>query len=316
MALTYLDIVNTAILESKLTLDPLTAGNFSDPPRTRLYNDIKRWVNVAYKELLLRRNEAFSRSERAIISVLPRLQISGLNYTPSIGDVLQGATSAVQFTVMGVHSAEDVDNSNTLEFTLSVEFASFTPPQYMVLGEQVDRMSPTFEEGVGYVKGAGYIDFRQEVPGLNYVVEDSIAMELTPNATMLTPVELVSWDYMLPEQLAVPWTNESPSLMYKNRQGTYGLWPHINRPTRISFSYVRTLPQLAEWDDVPSELPEDYHDLIVWKTVAEIADFNSDTRMFARANKHVENYLNWQDRDEMPAAFFDLYRFDGNYGSY
>lgn len=313
---TYLDIVNNVILESKATLDPLTAANFDNPPRTRLYNDIKRWVNVAYKELLMRRNEAFSRSERAIVYVWPRLQISGLNYTPSIGDVLKGQTSGVMFTVMGVHTAEDVDNSNTLEFTLSVSFLSTTPPQYMVLGEQVTRMSPVYETDVGHVKGAGYIDFKQEVSGLAYVDDDSIAIEMTSNATMLTPVRMVPWDSMLPEQLAVPWTNESPSLMYKNRQGTYGLWPHINRQTRISFSYVRTLPQLVEWDDEPTELPPDYSDLIMWKAVAELADFDSNTRLFARANKHIEFYLNTQERDEMPTVFLDLYRFDGNSGSY
>lgn len=316
MSLNFLEIVNNVILESKTTLDPLTAANFDDPPRTRLYNDIKRWINVAYKELLLRRNEAFSRSERAVLSVLPRLQISGLSYTPAVDDVLQGAISGVQFTVKGVHTAEDVDNSATLEFTLSVEFASFTPPQYMILGETVDRMSPTYEAGVGYVKGAGYIDFKQEVAGLAYVDEDSMAIEMTPNATTLTPVRLMPCDYMLPEQLAVPWTNQSPALMYKNRQGTYGIWPHINRPTRIAFSYVRTLPQLAEWDDVPSELPSDYHDMLVWKAVVELADFDNNTRLFARANKHLETYIGWQERDEMPAVVVDLYRFDGNGGSY
>lgn len=316
MSLTYLEIVNNAILEGKVTLDPLTSANFADPPRTRLYNDIKRWVNIAYKELLMRRNEAFSRSERAIITVYPRLQLSGLTYVPSVNDVLEGATSGVRFTVIGVHTAEDVDNSADVERTVSVEFSTTTPPQYLILGEVVDRISPAAATSVGIVKGAGYFDLRQEVDGLNYVVENSLAIEMTEDATMLTPVRMVSWDYMLPEQLAVPWTNASPSLMYKNRQGTYGLWPHINRPTRLAFSYVRTLPSLTDWDDIPSELPEDYHDLIMWKTVAELADFNNDTRLFARANKHVENYLNWQERDEMPKVFLDLYRFDANSGRY
>lgn len=316
MALTFLEIVNTAIMEGKVTLDPLTSANFADPPRTRLYNDIKRWVNVAYKELLLRRNEAFSRSERAIVVVYPRLQLNDLAYIPSIGDVLEGATSGVRFSVLDVHTAEDVDNSATIERTVSVDFTSTTPPQYLILGERIDRISPSPAADVGEIKGAGYIDFKQEVPGLAYVVDDSLTIEATENATMLTPVRMVNWDYMLPEQLAVPWTNASPSLMYKNRQGTYGLWPHINRPTRISFSYIRSIPQLSAWDDIPVELPADYHDLIVWKTVVELADFNNDTRLFARANKHVETYLSWQERDEMPKVFMDLYRFDGNSGAY
>src|SRR5688572_9729936 len=97
---TFLELVNGAISEAKATLDPLTSANFADPPRTMLYNKFKEWVNRAYKELLLDRNEWFFQKERTVTSIGPRIHVVAKNvsYVPLVGDTLRGQTS--QFDVV------------------------------------------------------------------------------------------------------------------------------------------------------------------------------------------------------------------------
>ena len=74
--LTYLYLVNTTLAEAKITLDPLTEANFADPPRTAMYNNVKRWVNEDLLALLTTRNEWFTRKERAVVEIYPRLQLA------------------------------------------------------------------------------------------------------------------------------------------------------------------------------------------------------------------------------------------------
>lgn len=306
---TYLEIVNDAIAESKLTLDPLVAGNFDSPPRTRLYDDIKRWVNVAYKELLMRRPEQFSRIERTTIVARPRLQLAGLSYTPSVGDVMQGQEGEVRWTVLAIKSAEDVDNSSDLEFTLEVEFHTSDDPRNLVLGESVDRVSPAPATDVGVLKGPGFIDFREEVAGLDSVLPYTVTLQYSNGSEQFYPLTYYGTGTSYPFDLRYPWNGTHPAAFYRNNQGTYSFHPYLREPVRIHFSYNRSMPRLVEWDDIPSEIPEDYDDLLVWKTVAEIADFNNDSKLFARARKHVEDYTNWLDRDGKPQVTLDLYRF-------
>lgn len=317
MALTYLDIVNMAIGEAKLTLDPLTSSDFASPPRTRLYDDIKRWVNVAYRDALARRKELFSRVERATIYTWPRLQVSGLTYVPSVDDVLESQDSGIRFTVKRRTSAEADENSSEIEYTLEVEFDSaYAPPQYLRIGEVLDRISPSPATDVGYVKGQGYIKLQDEVPGLLYPKEDTFMLASTDPSYGQAPLPLPVWSIQDHEDTVVGWSDAYPTYLCKTPQGTYRLNQYTNKQVKLSFMFTKKMPELVDYDDVPTELPEHFHELLVWKTVVEIADFNNDQRLFARANKRVESFTNWQDRDELPSPFLDVYRFDGHTGSY
>lgn len=317
MALTYLDIVNRAIGEAKLTLDPLTSSDFANPPRTRLYDDIKRWVNVAYRDTLARRKELFSRVERATIYTWPRIQVSGLTYIPSVDDVLESADSETRFTVKRRTTAEDDENSSEVEYTLEVEFdTAYTPAEYLRIGESLHRVSPSPALNVGYVKGQGYIKLQDEVPGLLYPKEDTFTLSSMDPSYGQAPLPIPVWGIQEPEDSVIGWSAGYPTCLYKTPQGTYRLNQYTNKLLKLSFSYTKKMPELVDYDDIPTELPEHFHELLVWKTVVEIADFNGDTRLFARANKRVESFTNWQDRDELPSPFLDVYRFDGHTGSY
>ena len=75
---TYLALVNDVIDESKITLDPLTSLNFASPPRTLMYNRIKKWVKESYEEIIDERPEWYFTQKRTIVTVGPRLHLAGI----------------------------------------------------------------------------------------------------------------------------------------------------------------------------------------------------------------------------------------------
>lgn len=312
---TFLEIVNDAIAESKVTLDPLTSADFANPPRTIMYNNFKRWVNIAYKEALLRRNELYSRKERALVRVWPRIHVTGLTYLPVAGDVWVAQNSGVTIEVKGVHIFEDVEDDATVERTLSVEFLNGTSPNNLQMGEAFDITSPSVATGVGTYKGAGFYRFEDLVTNLSEIDMDTVRVYNEESVETGYPVAAVNWEAWDPNYSYYPWVSGVPMYITKNRQGAYMLYPMIQEDVQLSFYFSKKIPRLVDYDDVPVELPEDYDDYLMWRAVEEYADYNADTRIYARAHKHVEQYINWLDRDHKPLPSMDLYRFDagGNY---
>lgn len=302
---TFIQIVNEAVDEAKVSVDPLTSGNFASPPRTQMYDRFKRWVNVAYRELLMDRKEWQFRNERATVSVWPRLHLSGLTYVPSVGDVLETDSSGVRFTVKAVHSHEDVEQDTTVEHTVSVEFAVPEQRSNLILRENINRISPTAATNVGYVKGWGTYDFRPMVPYLESININSVTLHQTvANATtsgaQAYPVTPVTREQWLPEYDSYPWNGEFPNYIVQTSQGTYDLYPRPDGEYLLSFDFTRTIPTLVNHDDTPFGLPEEYHEYLVWKAVEEYADYDGNPKLFARARKHTEKYRNYLERDQMP----------------
>lgn len=306
----FLQIVNDAIAESKVSLDPLTSSDFADPPRTVMYNNFKRWVNIAYKEALLRRNELYTRKERALVTVWPRIHVTGLSYVPSDGDVLISQESGVTFTVMDVHDYEDVEDDTTIEYTLSVSFLSNTTPNNLKMGEIFDRVSPSPATSVGSYKGPGFYIFDDLVENFGSMDMDTVRVYTENSEETGYPVASVNWEAWDSSYFMYPWVHGAPQYITKNRQGAFIMYPMIQDSAKLSFYFNKSIPQLSAWNDIPVELPEDYDDYLMWKTVEEFADFDNNTRLFARAHKHVEQYTNWLDRDHKPLPSMDLYRFD------
>ena len=247
---TFLDLTNLAIMEAKVTLDPLTSSNFNSPPRTALYNHFKTWVNRAYRELMLRRKEWQFRMERANLSIWPRLHLTDVTTVPTIGDVIQGAQSGSTATVVKIHSVEDVD----------VHSIKFYDPAYL---------------GSGGTYTA----------------------------------EVVGWDHWLGHDYGYNRTTGRPNIVTVTPDGSLQFFPHLDKNYLISFNYTRTLPELVDWDDQPTQIPERFEDYILWKAIADYADFDSNQRVYARANKNLETYIYWLERDELEAPRVGPNRF-------
>lgn len=325
MSKNFLQLVNDAIIESKVTLDPLTVANFDSPPRTHLYNRFKDWVNRSYKELMIKRNEWHMRNERAILEIWPRLHLTALTYVPSIGDVLVGSESGVQFTVKGVYSYEDaVLGDAVTEHTLAVQFADGAIIGDLILNETFDRVSPSAATNVGQLKGLGFYDFKAEIPQLQRVDHHNITIFEHPsnittatrgNMASVRPLFFVPWEKWVSEYAMYSWAGNMPEFITQTPQGSFDFYPKPDKNYLVSINYARTPLPLVAATDIPEALPEEYEDYILWRTVVEFADYDSNTRLFARANKHVEEYLYWLERDQMPEIkmgrnrFYDKYQY-------
>lgn len=318
---TYLQLVNEALEESKVTLDPLTSLNFASPPRTQLYNLFKGWVNRAYKELLIKRNEWFYRKERAVVTIYPRLQIRmiGLNVL-NVGDVLVGQSSAVRFEILDIHSVEDVESDAVIEYTVSVEYIDApTDADNLVLNEVLDIQSPTPEVDVGRIKGRGRYKMEELVASVYEVDEDSFtlqpAVDFTADPSPTDSTNLIQLMFVGPDYYKRYYTEFSassarPSAIIRMPDGNYDLYPRINTPYDIGFDYTQAPELMTTHDDVPDMLDSKYDDLLVWMAVAEYADWDERTKLFARAKKKIDKWSYLMDRDELPEVIVDIFRFD------
>lgn len=318
MVLRYLDIVNKAMAEAKVTVDPLTAANFAAPPRTLLYNMFKEWVNVAYEELLIDRPDWYFRKERTTVSVWPRLLLGEVAGSIAVGDILVGDTSGVQFRVVATHSHEEAEQNLETELTVSAEFTDQHRPSNFIYHETLNRLSPTPVTDIAYLSGVGRYDFKSLVPGLQSIDEQSVNAHKTPednvNGTYQSgtfPVTDVTWPVWNKHYDLFPWTEGGfPQYISQTSQGNYALYPQPLEETLLSFEYTRKVLPLVLWNDVPEGLPEKYHRYLVWRAVQEFADFDKNGALFMRATKHVDKYLFWLMRDESPSIGFAPSRFD------
>lgn len=321
--MTFLQIVNRAIKESKTTLDELTAANFADPPRTILYSRFKDWINTAYKELMMDRPEWFFRQERAIVTIYPRLYLTNLateiiggageesttQIVLQIGDTLEAQSSGVQVTVVGIFEHEEIENNNLYEATVEVLPVEGFELNHLLIGETFDRILPTAELEIAKLGGVGRYAFEELQPGLHAINPDTVKVHRTPAEAALAnstygsnnfPVEQRQWYHWPVDYDMYPWAGPRPTYIVQTPQGSYGLYPQPEEEMLLSFDYTRKLGEMSSATDVPEALPDDMHMYLVWKAVEEFADFDRNQEIFSRARKHVTKYETILQRDYLP----------------
>lgn len=317
---TYLELVNEAIAESKVSLDPLTSGNFATPPRTVLYEHFKRWVNRVYKQVLLKRNEWHFRSERAVGTIYPRLQVRmiGVN-TLTAGDMLEGQSSGVVFEVLAIHSVEDVEGDTTTEYTISVEYASSDDANNIILNEKFDRTSPSPAVGIGRIKGRGRYDFKDIAAYMDEIDPSSFAIQpAVDTATSPAPGDLEP----APNLLYVPaerWTSALDGFAVSTGRPQYvtqtqdGLWDFYPRPAvayDIAFTYSQDFTTMTAHGDTPVLLDPKFDDRIMWGAVMEYANWDNKREVYLRAKKWVDEWEFIMNRDALPQITVNVHRFD------
>lgn len=314
----FMTLVNDAISEAKVTLDPLTSVNFANPPRTILYNKFKTWVNMAYKELLMERNEWYFQKERVSTTVGPRIHVLSGAYVPQVGDVIRGQYSQFEVTVLSVETFEDDElSTGTMEYTMDIALPEGKRIADFAYPEPIDVISPTPEVGAMLYQGPGF--FQGKVPQFRVdkwkvTIFDPLSEIAVPgsNTQSAWPLVPVPWDAWA--AYAFPWTNtgSKPYFVTQNPQGYFAIYPLPEKVYPIEIYYTRGPSEMVEWDDEPDGFPELYEDYILWKAVEEFADYDSNTRLFSRANKKVEKYRYWLERDEMPDVVIGRSKFDRN----
>lgn len=319
---TYLDIVNDAVAECKVSLDPLTPATFAAPPRTLLYGKFKDWVNRVYKDLLVDRNEWFFRMERGTVTAHPRLQLimTGLS-TLAVGDILVSDSSGVDFLVVALRTdVEDVETDGLTEYTVDVSYpVGEQSADNLILNETFSRLSPVGSLAIGRIKGRGRYSFESgvthidEIDPKSFTIQPSVAYSAYPVSGDLrrapsleySPFEMWSAYYD-----AFNTSTGTPRIITRTSSGLYDFYPRPDEPFDVSFDYSQSPKLMVAWDDVPELLPEKFEDRIMWGAIAEFADFDERTRLYSRAKKNIDRFTYLMGRDTLPRLKVDLGGFD------
>lgn len=326
---TYLELVNDVIYETKQTLDPLTSANFATPPRTSMYERIKRWVNASYLELLHEKPEWFFTSQRTVMTIRPRVLltgISGINPLPLPGDVLTFQTSLVSATVVAASSAiEPDDGEDTVQTTVDLTFANKQDMNKIVLNESITinplAVGPDIVD-YARVGGRGRYNFQVAIPTLDNLIPGSIQIQpsiFDPDAdhspTGLQPVYPVDflqydcWAYNYYNFIA---SAARPIAVTQCPDGSFDFFPRPDGLYDVAFQYSQKGVPMVDHDDTPTLIPEKYQSYLMWMACSKLADFNKDQLAFARAKKETDRYMRWLVRDYMQKPRLDLTRFDGH----
>lgn len=317
--LTYLEIVNRAVKESKVSLDPLTSAGFADPPRTLLYTRFKDWVNDAYVELYNKRPEWFFRQERGLVTIYPRLYITGVTTTLAVGDVLEAQATGQQVTVQATWTHEQIENNAATELTIDVLPVTGSHIYNLLMGETFDRISPSPEVAIATLRGVGRYSFEALQPGLHAIDPDTIFAHKLPMIAAARsqtfsgnqyPVVHRDWYHWPVDYDMNPWGGEIPTFITQTPQGSFAIYPQPENAMLLSFNYTRKINPMANATDVPEALPNDLHMYLVWRTVQEYADFDRSPEVFSRATKHVREYENILQRDYLPQFKWEPSRFN------
>lgn len=310
---TYLQLVNDAVIESKVTLDPLTVENFHTPPRTDVYNRFKKWINQAYEELFMHNKQWYFRVGRTSLQVWPRLHLQNLVVAPAVGDEFSCRTSGIEFRVMKVHTFEVIEGSGMQEATVSVEFLNspYRNPHYsrIVFGEVIDQTLPLPAVlNAGAIKGLGFYDFRSELPYLESIIMDTVKAHPLPEDTpypynyypalqgqALFPTRV--GEELHPRGMQV-WANGLPNSISETRQGYFQILPHPTHSFLLEFDFTKKIIPMVQPQDIPTALPPEYHDYLMWKAVAEYADWDRNASVYSRAKKHLDNFDFYLFRDQ------------------
>lgn len=300
---TYLQLVNEAMAEAKVSVDPLTSVDFATNDSHLLYGRFRNWVNQAYEELFMDRREWLFRKERAVVTIYPRVYLGGLTYTPAAGDVLEGTSSGTIMTVQDVHTFEEAEQNAASEATLSVTFDDDTSPRNLIMRETFNRTSPTSATDVSFLIGPGRYDFADEVTGLESIDYDTVRSHYAvadatgSNEQVVRPLAWTKWQS---EYDAFPWANGLPQYVSETLQGSYALYPQPDGEALLSFEYTQGVQLMSAHGDVPSALPARYHSYLMWKAVEKFADWDGNPKLWAYARKHSEQYRNWLELHEAP----------------
>lgn len=307
---TFMQLVNEAIDESKVTLDPLTSATFANPPRTVMYNRFKNWVNRSYKELVNIRKEWQFRVERATVTIYPRLLLAGFTAPPVVGELWEGVSSGVRFYVREVQTFEDVEDDGTQDYTVGVEFLDDSRMSNLILREDVVHFG--VPDKFAYLKGNGYYTFKNMVTGLQDIDMANVEVAKLPTdeeAGNITQVLAVPYEKWAVEYSHRGWDQGVPQYITETPQGTYMFYPSPDEPMILAFDFYRKARQMVAYNDTMLDIPEEFEDYVLWAAVMEYADFDNNVKVGARAKKKMEQYLYWLERDHLEAPRIEGSRF-------
>lgn len=315
MTTTYLQGVNSSILESGVDLDELTSSNFAsttDPLAKRF----KLWYNQALKEIQLERNEWQYMTKQAQLVIYPRVHVIDGNRSvaPPADSEFTGDDSGASFTVVTTTLLDGTWAGGDAE--AYIDYLSLSG--MWSVNELFDEDTPTVANtDVFRVKWWGRYDLESDVTDLlepnyeSFSVQGASGLsdtDLNTGDTSITGLKFVEWADFNNAYEYNPVFNR-PLFITKTPNGEYDFYPRPDQAYILTFQYSAEPETLTLYSDTITKLPALYHDMVVWRTVMYYADYDSKPSMFARAERRYEYYKNRIEKNQMPQVTLGFNRY-------
>lgn len=307
---TYLELVNGAIQEAGKDQDDLTSANFASPPDPRMYNRFKRWVNQAYREIQMARNEWESSTARASVFLYPGVYVENGNASPAptTNDTLTGNDTGFSFDVLQVILHSGVWASGTAKAT--IYFDNLDGDDFK-LNETFDMVG---QPDMARAKGYPRYDFTADGQLTDFLEfkDTTFRISTTGGSSVQTndgeigtrQLQYLPWDTWVNSAAHWAGTRGEPQYFTIAPDGGLEFWPQPEKAYVLSFEYVTTDGTLSAHGDTPTKVPSRYHDIIMWMAVRKSGMYDRDRAITSRADEHIRHYRNALERNEMPQVSF------------
>lgn len=298
----YLELVNGAIRESGQDLDQLTVANFATPDDP-YHERWKIWINQAYKDILNERKEWLSLNRKVLATIYPRIRVDqGFRPAPPPSNSqFVGQQTGTVITVLNVWNITGSWLSGTAEAFFDLD--DIAPLSGTLLfGDIYNEVIPNpLNLNVFRIKGWGRYNFTEIAPDYKELRNNTIYIRDPSNTSnsSMTPLIYVPWDEWN-YRLEVLDTRSTPQYFTESPDGYLDLWPRPDKKYLISFYYVPNVPDLTLPTDIPTNIPTEYHEAILWRAVMYYADFDHQQSVYMRARSRFLTIKNRLERDNMP----------------
>lgn len=294
----YLELVNEAVKEAGVELDPLTSADFANPNGSKMYDRFKSWVSLAWQDIQADNKEWFFSNVAVVSTLRPRIRIksaldsagagfAGKQYFN--GDIILPVVDEGYFitgdSTLGTGElfldvAEDLDLSVVMTNMEFVEDTLAPDPQ-------------SFRISVGPGYEVSEIDLR-----IDALVKKDVNLLIDGSEFPIKYVPWKNWHFDLKNEYG------RPRQYTVSPEGFVHFYPNLKDNAVIS-AYANLLPQvLTAYSDTPRGLAPKFHQAIYWKAVASYANYDKDNGLWQQANRNYMKMMTYMDRDLSVAPRF------------
>lgn len=312
----YRELVNEAIRESGTKLTLLSTGsdftNPSDPMQIRF----KNWVARAWKEIQMSRGEWHYMTKSAVFNLSPRIYVeNGSRATaPAAGYTYTTNETLVDMEVLSVDTLSGSWSLGTAKAYIDL----LTLDGNYKLRETADETSPDITEtDVFTIMDRGKYDLVDYVADLDEIQQENFYVQSTGNSTSqdndsnanLYKLQFVPWAQWN-NWIRITPINGQPMYYTQNPEGLYMFWPDLNKQYTFKVNYITAPVSLSVEADEP-DIPEQYHDVVVWRAVMFWAQYDQRPQDELTAFKNYRFYKRQLDRYKKPNISFQESKFNG-----
>lgn len=303
----FLELVNGAIRESGQDIDELTSSNFASPPSV-MHKRFKAWVQQAWKEVQMTRDDWQYKTARAVVDLYPALYVTeGTGASePLSGWTYNTDDTNVNLTVEQVVTLSGDWTIGTAQATLYVDYTDGIPED-LLIGEYISQTTPSNVAEAAKFIGWGRYDFGADGQITDYngpLLHSLMIADPEDGVPNLEKVEFVPWQQWQDEKEYHLTGRGKPYAFTQAPDGSLDFYPRPDKLYTLALEYTKDLTTLSAYSDSPSELESEYHDVILWKAVMKYADYNGERGIFMHAKKHYDFYNRRMEKKLMPIPSF------------